>query len=118
MLLVDADAIVGNDLTAGIQGHVGRDAALFLRLKHKHIRRRVLAAAAMVFPTESGLNFLRDCAASMIPYVQKPVKEPIDQMLLYFAWHAQGSRKKNPMSLEKVFGPWRKATGNGFPGAQ
>jgi len=136
MLLVDADAIVRNDLSAGFQQHVGRDAALFLRLKHKNIRRRVLAAAAMVFPTELGLNFLRDCAAFMIPYAQKPTKEPIDQMLLYFAWHwhtrnvkgfdcsqlaktysdwdysdssliwhAKGSRKKDPMPLEKVFGP-------------
>jgi hypothetical protein len=38
MFLVDADAIVRNDLSAGIQEHVGRDAALFLRRKHENIR--------------------------------------------------------------------------------
>lgn len=135
MFLVDADAMVRNDLTAAIEAQATRDIALFLRLKHRNIRRRVLAAAAMFFPTPLGLKFLRDCAAFMIPYLQKPAKEPIDQMLLYFAWrwysknvkgfnygeltkpysdwdyddasfvwHAKGSRKKDPMPLEKIFG--------------
>ncbi len=86
MFLVDADALIRNDVSKGFEAQRSKDVAMFLRVKHKNIRRRVLAAAFMAMPTKIGLRFLRDCSACMVPHVQKPSHEPIDQMLLYFVW--------------------------------
>lgn len=82
---IDADSVIKNNLAAAFSRQNGNDVAIFLRKRADPLR-KVLGAALMAFPTELGLQFMRDCAAVFSYYILKGAWETIDQLIIYLVW--------------------------------